>query len=58
MGKKNFNPLKEKVQLIKICGHYVLSNKEFKNDIKTHFPHIDNKIKSNIKNKLNSLCKL
>jgi fructose/tagatose bisphosphate aldolase len=55
---KNFNPLKEKVQLIKICGHYVLSHKEFKNEIKTHFPNIDNKIKINIKNKLNSLCNL
>ncbi len=55
---KNFNPLKEKVQLIKICGHYVLSHKEFKNEIKTHFSNIDNKIKINIKNKLNSLCNL
>ena len=28
---KNFDPLNEKVQLIKICGHYVLSSKEFQN---------------------------
>ena len=27
---KNFDPLNEKVQLIKICGHYVLSSKELK----------------------------
>ncbi|MFL2628920.1 MAG: hypothetical protein ACJ0NO_00080 [Flavobacteriaceae bacterium] len=54
----NFNPFKDKVQLIKICGHYVLSYRQFKSEIKTHFPDIDNKIKSNIKNKLSTLCNL
>ena len=55
---KNFDPLNEKVQLIKICGHYVLSSKEFQNEVKSHFPNIDGKIKSRIKSKLNSLCNL
>tara|TARA_B100001059_G_scaffold95104_1_gene94323 strand:+ start:12614 stop:13579 length:966 start_codon:yes stop_codon:yes gene_type:complete len=50
-----FDPLKEKIQLIKICGHYVLSQKEFINNVKIHFPKIDFKIKNNIKTKLNSL---
>ena len=55
---KNFDPLNEKVQLIKICGHYVLSSKEFQNEVKSHFPYIDGKIKSRIKSKLNSLFNL
>lgn len=50
-----FDPLNEKIQLIKICGHYVLSQKEFINNVKIHFPKIDYKIKNNIKTKLNSL---
>ena len=55
MKEKNSN-LKEKVQLIKICGHYVLSSEEFKNEVKSQFPNIDSKIKIRIKGKLNSLC--
>ena len=47
----DFVPEDNKEELIKICGHYVLSNKEFIN-IK---PNIDDKIKNNIKNKLKDL---
>tara|TARA_R110001592_G_scaffold68235_4_gene209048 strand:- start:5716 stop:6699 length:984 start_codon:yes stop_codon:yes gene_type:complete len=48
---KNFNPYTQKLDLIKICGHYVLSDPKFLN-IK---PNIDDQIKSNIKTKLNEL---
>jgi len=47
----NFDPYTQKLDLIKICGHYVLSNPEF---LKIK-PNIDDKIKINIKNKLNEL---
>jgi hypothetical protein len=52
---KDFDPFVNKIELIKICGHYVLSNPKFLSEIKLHFPDIDNKIKFNIKNKLNEL---
>ena len=48
---KDFVPEDNKRELIKICGHYVLSNKQFLN-IK---PSIDNKIKKVIKDKLEHL---
>jgi hypothetical protein len=51
----SFDPYLNKVDLIKICGHYVLSYPEFISDIKENFPNIDEKIRANIKNKLNSL---
>ena len=51
----NFDPIKEKVELIKICGHYVLSEEKFLKEIKIKFPEIDVKIKENIKHKLKSL---
>ena len=47
----DFVPEDNKEELIKICGHYVLSDKRFL-DIK---PNIDSKIKSTIKNKLRNL---
>ena len=47
----SFDPIKQKVELIKICGHYVLSTPEFL-EIKLN---IDSIIKSNIKNKLYEL---
>jgi hypothetical protein len=50
-----FDPYINKKELIKISGHYVLSYPEFLTDIKSNFPDIDQKIKANIKNKLNSL---
>ena len=48
---KDFVPEDNKRELIKICGHYVFSNKQFLN-IK---PNIDNKIKKVIKDKLEHL---
>jgi len=48
----DFVPKDNKEELIKICGHYVLSEKEFLS-IK---PDIDEKIKSTIKRKLRDLC--
>jgi hypothetical protein len=47
----NFDPFVQKEELIKICGHYVLSNPEF---LKIK-PNIDPQIKNNIKNKLHEL---
>ena len=40
---------------VNICGHYVLSNEIFLDKIKSNFPDIDNKVKINIKNKLDIL---
>lgn len=54
---KDFDPFNNKTDLIKICGHYVLSYPEFLSEIKSHFPNIDKEIKLNIKNKLNELHK-
>ena len=45
---KNFDPHTQKLDLIKICGHYVLSDLRFL-EIK---PNIDSIIKNNIKQKL------
>jgi hypothetical protein len=50
-----FDPYVNKKELIRICGHYVLSYPEFLTDIKSNFLGIDEKIKANIKNKLNQL---
>ena len=50
-----FDPYINKEQLIKICGHYVLSNPEFISEIKSQFPDIDTKIKNNVTKKLKQL---
>ncbi len=47
----DFDPFAQKEDLIKICGHYVLSNPEF---LKIK-PNIDDQIKTNIKAKLHEL---
>ena len=52
---KDFDPFNNKVELIKICGHYVLSNSDFLTNIKSTLPGIDKKIKENIIKKLNEL---
>lgn len=54
---ENFDPHLNKKELIKICGHYVLSNPEFLDGIKSKFLNIDHKTKTHIKNKLNELYK-
>ena len=50
-----FDPYVNKEQLIKICGHYVLTNPEFISEIKSQFPNIDTKIKNNVTRKLKQL---
>ena len=50
-----FDPYYNKKELVKICGHYVLSHPEFLSKIKAQFPNIDQEIKNNIKNKLKEL---
>jgi hypothetical protein len=50
-----FDPYINKKELIKICGHYVLSDNKFLSRIKSNFPTIDKKIKANITKKLNEL---
>jgi len=52
---EDFDPFTNKIDLIKICGHYVLSTPQFLTEIKSNFPTIDKQIKFNIKNKLNEL---
>tara|TARA_Y100000996_G_scaffold9221_1_gene7613 strand:+ start:852 stop:1805 length:954 start_codon:yes stop_codon:yes gene_type:complete len=49
---KDFVPEDNKEELIKICGHYILSDVNFQR-IK---PNIDDKIKLTIKNKLREIC--
>tara|TARA_Y100000385_G_C13063438_1_gene625516 strand:- start:374 stop:1342 length:969 start_codon:yes stop_codon:yes gene_type:complete len=52
---KSFDPKKNKIELIKICGHYVLSDINFTKEIKTKFKKIDLKIINNMITKLNKL---
>ena len=51
----DFDPFIKRTQLVKICGHYVLSYPEFINEIKSQFPGIDEKVKQNVTKKLNEL---
>ena len=51
----SFDPYYNREQLVKICGHYVLSYPKFINEIKSQFPGIDQKVKQNITKKLNEL---
>ena len=51
----SFDPYYNREQLIKISGHYVLSNPEFISKIKSQFPGIDDKVKQNVIKKLNEL---
>lgn len=51
----NFLPEKNKIELIKICGHYVFSQDDFLTKVKSKTPDIDKKIKNNILIKLNKL---
>jgi hypothetical protein len=50
-----FDPYMNKEQLIKICGHYVLTNPEFISEIKSQFPNIDTKVKNNVTIKLKQI---
>lgn len=51
----DFNPVENKIELIKICGHYMLSNDKFIEQIKGALPDLDSRIKHNIKVKLKKL---
>ncbi len=53
--EKDFDPIKQKESLIKICGHYILSDNDFIEGIKKKIEDIDELIKTNITNKLISL---
>jgi len=44
----DFDPSKKKVELIRICGHYVLTRPSFLHKIKSNFPSIDKKIQNTI----------
>ena len=44
----DFDPLKKKVELIKICGHYVLTHPSFLHKIKSTLHSIDEKIQNAI----------
>lgn len=50
----SFDPITSKLELIKICGHYVLSTSEFVG-IKSNYPYIDTIVKQRVKVKLNEL---
>ena len=54
---KAFDPIHEKENLVRICGHYVFSDTEFLDEIKSKLPGIDQLIKNNVKQKLISLHK-
>ena len=47
-----FDPLTQQTDLIKICGHYVLSDQKFLDNVKKELIGIDSIIKKNIKAKL------
>lgn len=52
----SFDPHLEKEKLIRICGHYILSNEDFIQSIKSNLSSdIDNKVKLSVKNKLRAL---
>lgn len=49
---KDFDPNENKLELIKISGHYVISNPEFISSVKSNIPNIDSLVKKNVYNKL------
>lgn len=54
---KDFKPEENKEELIRICGHYILSTQDFLTQVKSQFADIDVEIKNNIKRKLYELFK-
>lgn len=52
---KDFKPELDKEKLIKICGHYVLSNKYFIRDIKNKLQNIDSQVQKKVHDKLEEL---
>ncbi len=51
----SFNPFEQKEELINICGHYVLSNDKFIQNVKNKLGDINDLIKTNVKIKLKEL---
>ena len=43
-----FDPIHEKESLVRVCGHYVFSDAEFLDEIKSKLPGIDQLIKNNV----------
>lgn len=54
----SFNPYENKLELIRICGHYTFSNDMFNEKIKSKYKNIDEIIHRNIFNKLKELYEL
>ena len=52
---EKFNPFEQKEELINICGHYVLSNDKFIQNVKNKLGDINDLIKTNVKIKLKEL---
>ncbi len=52
---KSFDPQADKVKLIKICGHYVLSDKDFIKDVRSKLNHIDSQVEERVHDKLDDL---
>jgi D-tagatose-1,6-bisphosphate aldolase subunit GatZ/KbaZ len=52
---KSFNPQTDKIKLIKICGHYVLSDRDFIKDIKNKLKDIDSQVQERVHDKLEDL---
>ena len=52
---EKFNPFEQKEELINICGHYVLSNNEFIQNVKDKLGDVNGLIKANVKVKLKEL---
>lgn len=51
----SFDPLTQKEELINICGHYILSDIDFLNNIKNNFKNVDELVKEKVKSKLMEL---
>jgi hypothetical protein len=52
---EEYSPRNQPEQLINICGHYVLSNRDFVSKIKSHFGGVDREVKEAVKEKLKQL---
>lgn len=54
---KDFDPYKNKMELIDVCGHYIFSISDFL-DIKSNIKNIDEKIKNSLYKKIDDVLKL
>ena len=51
---KDFDP-SNKLKLMQICGHYVIQEKTFQEQIKSEFPNIDDEIKYKMKDRIKEI---